>query len=166
MPLIKNQLRLTSDFCEDDVLITHYANTSQELLQDQTGLQFAECDFTLTLPSLSPTILLDRRPVTEIKHVKYYDVDGVRRSLTDYQLDTGDMFATLILPTRPRTQIRPDCVEIEYVAGCDIPFQATQFILLMTSHWYEHREATDNLNLRDVPWACERLLEQLRAWEI
>jgi uncharacterized phiE125 gp8 family phage protein len=164
MALIKQQLRVTHD--DDDSIIYHYAMVAQDYVETMTGLSFTNSNFTLTLPLFDNIIQLDKRPLTAINSITYYDPLGVQQTLasTQYQI-SYDPFARLVFPTAPRVANRTDAVTIDYNAYVSIPVQATQCILMLVSHLYEHREAVSELPLREVPMGVERFIENLCVWE-
>jgi uncharacterized phiE125 gp8 family phage protein len=68
------------------------------------------------------------------------------------------------------TEWPADCVslEVEYDAGmAAVPAWATQAILLLVGHWYEHREAVDvrpGAGALEIPFGVQALLLGRRAW--
>jgi hypothetical protein len=186
LPLIKQHLRITHN--DDDIVINHYASVAQAYIQDQTGLCFYPATWEYTWPcwdnvnvsvpatlqvnalnwhAVDPVIQLDRRPLTTINSIKYYDHTDTQQTLDSDQYEVSyDPFARIVFTNPPQLANRVDGVTINYTCGCDIPLQATQAILLLTGHYYEHRETVSETPLHDVPQAVEMLLRQLMVWEV
>ena len=104
--------------------------------------------------------------------VKYYGTDN-----TVYYIDGADLFVDLKSEPRrvvlaygkswPSTSLRPAngvCVTFSagYGAAAAVPQKIKQAILLLLSHYFEHREAVTDKPMSTVPMAVESLLWQDR----
>lgn len=62
--------------------------------------------------------------------------------------------------TLPAVYSRPDAVQITFTVGAAyVEPTVKQAILLIASHWYENREASSPLQVREVPFAYQWLLD-------
>ena len=89
-------------------------------------------------------------PLQSITSVKYYDASNVQQTLASSEYLT----ITSLLPGRlewsatvtyPSTYLRPDAVEVIYVAGytdaANVPPPLVQAVLMLVGHWHANREA-------------------------
>lgn len=113
-------------------------------------------------------IELARRPVASVTSIYYYSQSGSNTLLASdqYALDTNTP-QPLIVPaygvTWPVTRGHYGDVTITYVAGysssSNVPKAWKQAMLLLISHWFEHRSAVNFGNIvNDVPQAYESLV--------
>lgn len=95
---------------------------------------------------VSGEIKLPMAPLASVDHVKFFDVDGVQRTLDpqDYLVDTKSAPGWLVLAPGcgwPATQGRVNAVEVQYVCGygltdADVPKAIKEYILGMLEHHY------------------------------
>jgi uncharacterized phiE125 gp8 family phage protein len=109
-------------------------------------------------------------PVSAVTSVKYYDSDGVQRTVSsaNYRLDISVAPPVLEFDddySFPTVDDRADAVEIVYAAGytsATCPALIKQYVLLRIGTMYEHRTADDAKPPLPAPWVA-RLLDRWRV---
>lgn len=86
-------------------------------------------------------------------------------------IDAGASFGGYLLPAKgsswPQTDGEPGSVRIRFTAGYDaVPPSIKHAALLMIGHWYEHREAATEIDVKDLPMAVDALLYPYRNWPV
>lgn len=120
------------------------------------------------------TIDLPHNRVQSVTSITFTGNDGVTPvtlPASTYNLDTTSIPAR-IAPAQGMfwpilNNYIPGSVKITYVAGSygdgvtvnKCPLTIVQAILLLIGHWYEHREAASELNIKNLPLAVDALLE-------
>ena len=107
-------------------------------------------------------------PLQSVTFVKYIDNDGVLQTVATsvYEVDTDAQPGRIALkhsqiwPT-PRTTVIQN-VQVQFVAGYadvgSVPEEIKQGIKLAVDHYYNHRGAVTEMNLREMPMAWTTLL--------
>jgi uncharacterized phiE125 gp8 family phage protein len=114
-------------------------------------------------------------PFRSLVSVEYYNAAGdlLTADLSDFEIRLSGDFVYVAPKDNaawPAADDRLDAIKITYVAGfgdsaADVPQSIRHAILMLVAHWYNHREASTDLTLRDVPFAVESLLNRHRvAW--
>lgn len=127
---------------ELDQKVREFAEQAEHL----TGRALIEQTWAVTLDRFDGAIRLPHPPLASVMHVKYYDVDGMLRTLDpqDYQVDTAsEPGFVLPAPGRawPATAARINAVEVQYVCGygpdeTSVPAAIQGFILGMVENDY------------------------------
>lgn len=135
--------------------------------EHETGRAFVEQGYRLTLDAFPAAIRLDKPPILTIVHVKFYDADGVQRTLDpqDYLLDAESEPGFVVpAPGRawPATQARVNAVEVVYTCGygaddAAVPPNAKGYILGKVSEHFAPAGTPKNEFLG-------KLLDELRLW--
>lgn len=172
---VKLHLRLTSDTTEDP-LIASLITAAREYCEGITGRSFATQTITAYLDSFpgADFIELDRPPLQSVTSIKYKDYAGTETTMTattDYLVDTDSDIGRIVLaygkswPSFTPYPYNP--ITIIYKAGyTTLPKSLEQAMLLLIGHWYEHREATDEITggkLASIEFAVGVLLDQYRT---
>jgi len=104
-------------------------------------------------------------PLASVNHIKYFGTDGTEHTMTatDYYVDTKSFVGKVGLAygkSWPTGALRPfHGVVIQYICGAasaDDDIKAG--LKLLIGHLYEHREASIDTALKDIPWGVESLL--------
>ena len=169
---MRTHLRVTAT--DEDSLIDTLAAAATARVELITNRQLITATLKLTLDAFPDRIVLPRAPLQSITHVKYYDTDGDLQtwSSSEYAVDTTTEPGRLgpaygyDWPTH-RTMMA--AIEIQYDAGYgddpgDVPEGLQIAIKMLAAHWYENREATTEVALRETPQAVEDLLWQYRIF--
>lgn len=148
----KTYLRI--DGAADDLLVASLALTSRLHVESALGLALITQGWMLQLDRWPPghEVEFPLRPVASVTAVRVRAVDDTPTTISaaDYLLDAASTPPRLVAngvtwlqPGRKATGI-----EIDFTAGygadvTDVPEPIRQAILLLTAHWYEHRDPVD-----------------------
>lgn len=172
---VKAQCRVSDT--DSDTLLTSLIAAAVDLVDGDGALGRAMITQTWAqwVPLSPARVRLRMGPFQELTGVHYYDADGVLQeaTLSDYEIRKAGDFVTVEPKSGfawPSTQSRGDAIRLTYVAGfgdaaSDVPQGIRHALLMLVAHWYENREASTDLNLRDAPMAVDALLNRHRvAW--
>lgn len=163
----KAQCRSTTS--EEDGLIAGYLLAARHYCEDHTGRVFATQTWEMKVDGAWPTvfdrptvsqrtrIVLPNPPAQSVTSITYLDTTGALQTLASnqYSFSKGDIFG-FIEPAYgvswPPVRNQLETVTVRYVAGYtnDFPDAIRQAILLLVSHFNEHREAIA-VDVRGVP---------------
>jgi uncharacterized phiE125 gp8 family phage protein len=104
----------------------------------------------------------------EIRQIQYFDPTNKQQTLEGgLYFIAGECLLCANQNLLPTVYGRPDAVWLDMVLGVElIPPTVKQAILLIASHWYENREASSPLQIRDVPLGYQWLLDSHRLVSI
>ena len=131
-----------------------------------TGRVFAEQTVALNFRDFAGVMPL-HRDLNSVVAVRYYDAANEPQLFTP-----GTYFAAVdslmfFNGEFPTVYPRSDAVQVEFTVGGGIVCQTVkQAIILIASHWYENREASSPLQIRDVPLSYQWLLDSHRVVSI
>ncbi len=122
------------------------------------------------------SIRLPKPTCVSVSSVTYLDLTGTEVTIdpTYYYVDTSSEPARLVPNSNqfwPYTQqYLPGSVRVTFVAGSfgdgvtvnTCPQSIVLAIMLLASHWYEHREDVSELNLKNIPLGVHALLDQYK----
>jgi uncharacterized phiE125 gp8 family phage protein len=112
-------------------------------------------------------VMLLRRPVSSITHIKYYDTAGSLQTLasSNYRLATNTPTPMVIWDdeaTLPILDDRPEAVVVTYIAGVAsaalVPPTVRQALLVAMTHAFEHRGIVTAGSWSEVPKGYESLV--------
>lgn len=171
---VKTHLRI--DHSTDDGLLRVLIKAARESLEIELGqtlcettLQYKLDDFPQSYPQ---KIELPKPPVKSVTSVKYYNGSGTLTTIdsSNYHADTDSKPARVqpvdgyYWPTVQTGKLH--AVVIEYVAGYSnldaIPQGIKHALYLLIGHWYENRESSSPLTIKEVPYALDVLINQNR----
>jgi uncharacterized phiE125 gp8 family phage protein len=103
-----------------------------------------------------------------VGQVRYYDVDNLLQVISPELYFTSQGGVVFFNSTFfPAVYQRGDAVLITFTVGAAfVEPTVKQAILLIASHWYENREASSPLQVRDVPLSYQWLLDSHRILRI
>ncbi|MDJ0922114.1 MAG: head-tail connector protein [Henriciella sp.] len=113
-------------------------------------------------------------PIKSIEAVKYIDTDGVEQTFApeNYGMHASRSKSFVALNPSASWPVAAGHwpFSIEFVAGygdeaTDVPDGIVHAAKLLVSHFYENREATTDLPLRDLPLGVQMLLAPFRVAE-
>jgi uncharacterized phiE125 gp8 family phage protein len=166
------------DHAHEDVLISSLILTSR--LHVETGL-------SLALITQSWTVQMDRwpkgdavelplAPLQAVTDVRVTHSDGSAGSIaaTGYLVDLASRPARLVWNgmTPPRPGVRANGIEIDITAGFgaggeSVPAPLRHAILLLTAHWYEHRDPIEiGSSAAHIPDAVSDLIQPFRRMRL
>lgn len=111
-------------------------------------------------------------PLQSITSIKYKDSEGKENTwaATNYIVDTDSYLGRVLADgcSWPSDALYPaGAIRVKFVAGyglaAAVPATIKAAMLLLIGHWYEHREATDAVNLSEIPFAVKSLLDMNRV---
>lgn len=150
---------------DDDTELGWYIETARQVVEVETNRQLITATWKMYLdsfPGVLGCIRVPYPPLQSITSITYYDAAGDLQTLSsdDYQVDT-DAEPGRIIPEPgevwPTTEHgRLQAVTITYKAGfgdaaTDVPQSLKQAIMMLTAHYYEHREALTEVQIRELP---------------
>lgn len=148
----KKQLRLESDFTEEDDLITGYIEAATVAAEDYLNKRLFKGVLTFECSSFTnPFVFTQSDDSDTVESVEYYAKDGDGNTLTpvedaDYKLRKSSTIGCKEIKftaTLPATEVRDDAVIIKINQGFaveDLPKAIYQAIMLMVTSMYEKRE--------------------------
>jgi uncharacterized phiE125 gp8 family phage protein len=145
-------------------------------IQDQTDTALITSTWRWTLdrfPVRSKLLRLPRWPVQSIESIQYTDANGDTQTIAaeDIVLRLNNGRARIALKqwkAWPATQLTPDAVRINFVAGFgdspnSVPAAWQLPILLLVGHWFENREAVVIGTISsDLPMGVQAMVDTLR----
>lgn len=169
------------DTTADDTLIAAMNTAARQTIEDCLALSFVNTTWTLSFDQFPtdidcnlgrPFFEIYRTPLSSVTSIQYEDADGVTQTLatTEYDIDTLKQPARIVQAdgvTWPSLDSVPNAVTITFVAGygaaAAVPEKIKQLIMLLFSHWYEHRESTSDRQWSEIPWTIQNLIDQERV---
>jgi uncharacterized phiE125 gp8 family phage protein len=165
---------------DDDALIERALRAAIDYVQNHTTLVLAPTTFQYRLDQWGcEPIKLPRAPVRDVSAITYLDADGAEQTVNAsyYSWDlTPDGAAIHFADTFSAPELRArrsGTVRITFEAGYDDPaasgsgddpnLQLPELlkicVLMLTSHWYEHREAVSFDESHPVVLAAQSILD-------
>ena len=118
--------------------------------------------------------IMPRSPLASVTHIKYVDADGAEQTLSAsvYTVDAASRPGRVVLAFDqqwPTTRDVINNVTIRFVCGygnpAAIPRDIRQALLILASHWYEHREPLiTGTIIGNVPMSVQSILAQYKKW--
>lgn len=180
--LAEAKLHPRVDLSDDDALVTTMISAARELVERRTNRTLIYTAYRMTLDNWPYDIELPRSPaieaapnlVTGISYatprIRYYDGDGNQQTLTysagHFEVLLDNNPPLLVLPpgsSWPTTySLQRGAIEIDWIAGygaasTGIPELLRLAIMMLVTHWYEHREAVGSFG-SEVPLAVDSVL--------
>lgn len=164
---VKANARIDGD--DEDALVAAYIAAAVRSIEEMTGraLMAQTWDYKTYGLKGNRKIKLPKVPVSAISAVTYFDRDNAEQSLSagNFLLYTADDKA-IVQPSDgtdwPSTYDRPDAVKITFVAGyssaSDVPEGLRQAVILLATHWFEHRAPVGDGKAMPIPFAIEHLV--------
>lgn len=145
----KDHLRVEHHF--DDDAIRGYLAAARQHAETFTARAFVSQTWETALDAFPEgrSIRLARGQLRSVEAVTYWDAAGVEQTLptNSYVVDDVSEPGRVVLADSaswPATARRPNAVRVRYVVGygaaAAVPEPICQAILLLASHFYEHRE--------------------------
>jgi uncharacterized phiE125 gp8 family phage protein len=167
--LAEARAQVRSTTSEEDGLLAGYLLAARRHCENHTGRVFATQTWEMKVdggwptvfdrPTVSPRqrIVLPNPPAQSVVSITYIDTTGTLQTLAanQYAFSKGDIFG-FIEPAYgvswPPVRNQLETVTVRYVAGytTDFPDTIRQAILLLVSHFNEHREAVA-VDVRGAP---------------
>lgn len=141
----KKQLKLESDFTDEDDLIQSYIDASVEICENFIGGYINEKTITFSLNQFDNPLSFQAFPLKEVVEVKYFDLEDQEQTLATekYKLTspTNKIYELNFIGDLPSVKERLDAVKVVVKVGMEsVPKPISQASLLMLSDMYERRE--------------------------
>ncbi|HEX8323913.1 MAG TPA: head-tail connector protein [Tepidisphaeraceae bacterium] len=156
-----------------DPVLNACQRAAVDVIERECNIQIGPATFVLTtdFPACRGDITLPKPPVVAVQSVAYIDAAGNTQTLdpTAYRVGTARPGRLLVRPGRtwPETA-RGGAVTITFTAGHalnNLPESLLHAVRLLVGHYFENREATSTLTVKDVPFEVEMILNQHRFME-
>lgn len=137
--------------------------TARQWCEEYTNNAFITQTWTATGRQLCDPIQLLSN-VQSVSSVKYLDSDNTQQTLatSEYNVVKSGLIGEIVRAyngTYPSVYTHPEAVEIVFIRGGAVaPAPVKQAILLLVGHYYENRETTSPLTIKDLPMAANSLL--------
>ena len=158
----KAQLRVESDFTDDDTWITTAITVVREQVEALTNRAIMPQSLELAISEFEDAMQLPKPPFSSLTSIQYYDEDNSIQTLSSsvYQLNDFVEPAEISLAyeqTWPTVYDRPDAIRIAFDAGyadaASVPASVKQAMLMLLTDLYDNRSAaTTNFNTVKVSW--------------
>jgi uncharacterized phiE125 gp8 family phage protein len=153
----------------EDTLLSALIVAARDYAEGFQGRAYITQTWELALDEWPDIIPLPKPPLQSVDSIEYYDTAGALNLLApaDYQVDVRG-YQPRISPvyggTWPSIQLQPLAgIVVTFTAGygdlaSDVPDRIRTAIEMLAGHLYEHREATDIKEVREVAFAVHALL--------
>lgn len=181
----KEYLRIDESEDEFDNSIDIALASAVAYVESHTNLILSDRSFELRSDCWpSSSIDINVVPVRDVEALSYLDAAGNEQTVDDddwfwFLTDGGASVCLVQNFSRPALQaFRPGTVRIRLSAGYDdpnssgsgddpalqLPPQARQAILMLTSHFFENRGAASEKVMTKIPLGVDRLLDQVKVY--
>lgn len=168
----KTQVRVEADDTTHNDDLTALIIEARQYIEQRLGRQLITATWDLAFdrfPVGESEIPIPLPPLQSITSLKYYDTDGVLQtwSSANYIVSTdgseGGRIALAPGVSWPAAQLRPEAVQIRFVAGYGaasaVPAPLVRAVKLLVGHWFLHREeAIAGTSVSSIPTGVERIL--------
>lgn len=164
---VQAHLRIDDDSAEDVLLMSYIAATTK-YIENYLSRALITQTWDYFLDEFSNEIELPAPPLQSVTSVSYIDTDGNTQVLSGsvYDVDTSVEPGVVRLAygqSWPAIRSTPNAVIIRFIAGygdteTSIEAPIKQAALLLIGHFYENRESTAILTIKEVPMAFKSLL--------
>lgn len=159
LALAKQHLRVES--ADEDTLITTYLAAAKAWVENYTGLRLTRGAVRQVETAFAPYISLNYGPLPANVSIAYTDDVGAPQTIADAVIAGSRIYRPSGWPSiGEATEI-----SVSYEAGFEeTPADLDAAVLLLTGHWYEHREAVNVGNITsELALAVEALCRPYRA---
>jgi len=171
--MIKNHCRIEID--DDDTLLEQYVLSATEYCERMTLHGISYCQWDAATNCFPSFLRLPMNNVVSIVSVSYIDRNNSTQVVPSslYDFDSFSSVPEIYLRPNsqwPETSGRINSVVVRFYAGYSdlslIPKTLIQAILILASHWYEHRENAIDLSsasIVSIPNGVDDLLNLFRT---
>jgi uncharacterized phiE125 gp8 family phage protein len=161
IPLDVLRTRLRVEVESDDVDLAVLCVAAGEMIERETGLGLQAVSRTQSIREFS-RFIPRVQPMSAVTQVRYYDLSGVRQTLsaTDYWIDDTEPLYALEFDTTVVAK-ENTTIEVTYTAGfTTVPQALQQCIVALVGAWYNNPEALQVAQLAEVPLAYKAIIAQ------
>lgn len=159
----------------DITYIEELADAAVALVERKIGRALLTQTWTLFLDKFPAVIHVPMPPLQSVTSVKYYDSDGILRTLAAaaYRVTRAGAWRAEIAPVYgeswPSTRAMSDAIEVEFITGygatmATVPGPIRQAIRELVAHWYENRQAVAFATASEVPLTVAELLQPYKVY--
>lgn len=174
VPDVKQHLGIAGFVTGHDQWIRRTIDAATSWFEDYTGRQLITATRDLHLdcfPAGRKPLLIPHSPVSSITSITYLRAsDGASTAFTDFSLLAGHEPGTVIPTfgnTWPATRDIEQAATVRFVCGygdlLDVPSAAKHALLLLIGDWFNNREDSTPVNLRQIPTGVTNLADQFRV---
>jgi len=167
--LAEMKLHCRIDPSDDDTLVEGLITAARMHLEQMAQTRLITQTLTLSCDDFPDSgILYLEGPVQSVTSIEYYDLDGNLQTWDEelYQVDTSSNPAR-IMPAYdcfwPDYLDDYNSVIVTYVAGygnaAAVPALMKQALKMLCGHWYNHREASTETQVYEVPYAVDQIVK-------
>lgn len=158
----RDHLRVGHDF--DVGYIERLIAAAVSMIEGPTGagIPLSKARWCLTMDHLPCRFDIDLCPVVSLDEIT---VEGETIDPSTYAVDLDSTPARVVGAYHPRHCTGVGAVKVEFTAGYEIvPADLRHAVLMLIGHLYEHREATSEVDLKDVPFSVNAIINRYRAF--
>lgn len=189
---IKAQLRISGS--AEDAPLTAMCDTAVAVLQDRTGRVLISSTWTWVLDAFGPSrdggadfwferypsgnrvrpeLRMPILPLVSVETIHYVDGGGVTRLLDSsaYQVDARNgRIAPAVGSSWPQTGTGYlNAITIDFTAGYGttrgaVPVKLRHALGMLIGHYWENRETTSIMTVKDVPLGFDELIDSYKVW--
>lgn len=158
----KAQLRVESDFTDDDTWITTAITVVREQVEALTNRALISQSLELAISEFDDVMQLPKPPFISLTSIQYYDEDDALQTLASTVYTVNDFvepaeIALAYEQTWPAVYDRPDAIRIAFSTGyanaAAVPASIKQAMLMLLTDLYDNRSSsTSNFNTVRVNW--------------
>lgn len=174
---LRTQLRI--DATDEDTYLATLITAARELVESMSARRGITRTEKLLLDFFPPgdTIVIPAAPVSAVGSIVTKDEDDVSTAFasSNYVVDTSGPVAKIVLksgcswPTLPSNAKPVNAIEIPFTSGyadaASVPGKMKLAIKLLAGHFYENREDSTPLTIKNIPNGVQSIMYQLRVWE-
>lgn len=171
---LKDSARIDGE--DEDDLIDGLIASAAKTVEEMCGRSLMPQTWDLKLYGVTgdEKVRLKSAPVSSISAISYQDETDTTQTMdtANFYLFADDDRA-YVQPKAgtswPTTFDRPDALTISYVAGYAsrdaVPEELKQAVILLATHWYEHRTLVGHERMVDIPFTVGHLVGlERRGW--
>lgn len=168
---VKRSARIDTD--DEDAILDGYLAAAVRSVEEMTGraLMPQTWAYSVSEPSGRHKLELPWTPVASVVSISYFDENDTAQSdtVSNYYLYKDDDKAFLEPKDGfdwPNTIDRDDAITIRFVAGYGsaglVPEELKHAVILLATHWFEHRVPVAEKAMHNVPYSVEHLVNLYR----
>jgi uncharacterized phiE125 gp8 family phage protein len=154
---------------DDDPILERLIIAAREFVERATRRALMTQTWKVTLDNFPDgDIELARPPLISVLTVVYEDTAGVTQTFpaSSYYVDNKSIVGRVSLEDGyvwPSTEARIATVVVSYIAGygsdeASVPQSLRLAVMMLATHWYEHREPVTEDKLENVSWGFKNLI--------
>ncbi|MGC4031475.1 MAG: hypothetical protein QM754_07035 [Tepidisphaeraceae bacterium] len=164
---------LSVDGSDSDTVITACQRAAVDMIERETNTQVGPGQYTLVtdFPQSRADIVLPKPPLVSVESVTFTAPDGTSLTLEPdvFRVSTSRPGRLVLRPGRSwPTTAGGGAVTIVYTSGNDlgqVPEALLHCVRLLTGHFFDNREGTSTLTIKEVPLAVASIVNQFRFVE-